>query len=292
MNLVEILKATRGKTRTRTASGPVATGILSRTVKDEAEKAAAFFQGVGLKKGDRIAIMSQNTVSFVVAFYGTLMAGGVVVPINHKLMPPEVDYILDHSGSGLFLFDASLAPVAGKLAAYVRKMAMDSSAAAYDQFEDLCKSQGAFSPVEIHDTDPAEILYTSGTTGKPKGCVHTHRGVVMSGITGAFATRMDEDDRLLMAMPIWHSSPLNNWFTGIQYVGGTTVLIREYHPLHFLQAIAAGKVHRLFRGAHLVYPAHPDDSGFRYLRSVIHAGLDLRRRTHRCGYGAHDHGQI
>jgi acyl-CoA synthetase (AMP-forming)/AMP-acid ligase II len=94
----------------------------------------------------------------------------------------------------------------------------------------------------------------------------------MSGITGALATRMDEDDRLLMAMPIWHSSPLNNWFTCIQYVGGTTVLIREYHPLHFLQAIAGEKcTDRLFRGAHLLYPAHPDDSGFRYLRSVVHA---------------------
>jgi feruloyl-CoA synthase len=63
----------------------------------------------------------------------------------------------------------------------------------------------------------------------------------MSGITGVIATKMDEDDRLLMAMPLWHSSPLNNWFAGIQYAGGTTVLIREYHPLHFLQAIQQEK---------------------------------------------------
>ncbi len=252
MNLVEILESNVRKNPDKDCLRAGGNGYTFQAVKDAAEKAAALFQGFGLKKGDRIAIMSQNTVSFVVAFYGTLMAGGVVVPVNHKLMPPEVDYILDHSGPGLFLFDASLAPVADKLTAGVRKMAMDSPAASYDQFEALCKSAGAFSPVEIHDTDPAEILYTSGTTGKPKGCVHTHRGVVMSGITGALATRMDEDDRLLMAMPIWHSSPLNNWFAGIQYVGGTTVLIREYHPLHFLQAIAGEKC-TVYFGAPISY---------------------------------------
>jgi feruloyl-CoA synthase len=132
-------------------------------------------------------------------------------------------------------------PVADKLSAGVRKLVMDSPAAPYEPFEGLCESAKPFSPVEIGDGDLAEILYTSGTTGKPKGCMHTHRGVVMSGITGVIATKMDEDDRLLMAMPIWHSSPLNNWFAGIQYVGGTTVFIREYHPLHFLQAIQQEK---------------------------------------------------
>jgi len=79
-----------------------------------------------IQKGDRIAIMSQNTVSFVVAFFGALMAGGVVVPVNHKLMAPEVDYVLENSGSKLFLFDGSLSGVAEKVSAGAHKMAMDT----------------------------------------------------------------------------------------------------------------------------------------------------------------------
>ena len=63
------------------------------------------------------------------------------------------------------------------------------------------------------------------------------RNVVMAGITGAMAMKMDQIDRLLMAMPIWHSSPLNNWFMGALYTGATTVLLREYHPLHLLHAV-------------------------------------------------------
>ena len=252
MNLVEILESNTRKNPDKDCLRVNGQSYAFRTVKDMAGKAAGLFQSLGLKKGDRLAIMSQNTVSFVVAFYGALMAGGVVVPVNHKLMAPEVDYILEHSGAKIFLMDGSLAGVADKLTTDVRKLVMDSPAGAYERFEDLCGAAPAFSPVEIGDGDLAEILYTSGTTGKPKGCMHTHRGVVMSGITGVIATQMNEDDRLLMAMPIWHSSPLNNWFAGVQYVGGTTVLIREYHPLHFLQAIAQEKC-TIYFGAPISY---------------------------------------
>jgi feruloyl-CoA synthase len=205
--------------------------------RQQAERVAALLQMKGIGKGDKVAIMSQNTPSFVFAFFGALKAGGSVVPINHKLAGPEADYILSHSESKIFFFDGSLAEVARKLPASIPKMCMDSPAQGFEQLESTVPPASSYQPVTISDSDIAEILYTSGTTGKPKGCLHTHRGVVMAGITGAMAMKLDEQDRLLMAMPIWHSSPLNNWFMGIQYVGGVTVLIREYHPLHFLQAV-------------------------------------------------------
>lgn len=252
MNLVAILESNTRKSPEKDCIRAGGKGYSFREIRDTAAKAAGLFQSLGLAKGDRVAIMSQNTPSFVIAFYGALMAGGVVVPVNHKLMPPEVDYILKHSESKIFLFDGSLVSVADKLASPIKKMAMDSPAGTYGRFEELLETVSLLTPVEIADDDLAEILYTSGTTGKPKGCMHTHRGVVMSGITGAMAIKMDEDDRLLMAMPIWHSSPLNNWFTGIQYVGGTTVLIREYHPLHFLQAVASEKC-TIYFGAPISY---------------------------------------
>ncbi len=212
-------------------------GYSYKTVKDLSDKAAGLLQKKGINRGDKVAIMSQNTLGFIIAFFGIQKVGAAVVPINHKLMPPEVDYILDHSESRLFLFDGSLVQIATKLSTKIEMISMDSSAAGFEQFEQLLDSAPSFCPVETSDEDIAEILYTSGTTGKPKGCLHTHRNVIMAGIALDLAVGLTEKDRILLAMPIWHSSPLNNWFIGITYVGGTIAMIREYHPLHFLQAI-------------------------------------------------------
>jgi len=223
-----------------------------KDVLDMSLSAAAFFQSQGIVKGDKISIMSQNTPDFVIALYGSWFAGATVVPINHKLMAPETDYILDHSESKIFLFDGSLSGVADKITTNVKKISLDSKVDGYAYFGENINSQKEPKKVIVNDDDYAEILYTSGTTGKPKGCLHTHRNVVMAGITAVIATKMDADDILLMAMPIWHSSPLNNWFAGIQYVGGTTVLLREYHPVHFVQAIQNEKC-TIYFGAPVSY---------------------------------------
>ncbi len=221
-------------------------------VLDMSLSAAAFFQSQGIVKGDKIAIMSQNTPDFVIALFGSWFAGATAVPINHKLMALETDYILDHSESKIFLFDGSLSGVADKITTNVKKISLDSKAGVYAYFGENINSHKVPKKVIVNDDDYAEILYTSGTTGKPKGCLHTHRNVVMAGITAVIATKMDADDILLMAMPIWHSSPLNNWFAGIQYVGGTTVLLREYHPVHFVQAIQNEKC-TIYFGAPVSY---------------------------------------
>ncbi len=252
MNLSEMLDSNARKNPHKDCLRFQGKGYSYQVIKELAEKAAGLFQSQGLKKGDRAAIMSQNTPGFVITLYGILKAGGVVVPVNHKLMKPEVEYILEDSGSKIFLFDGSLAENASKVASPALKISLDSPAKGFPHFELLLKSASSFVPVEMNADDLAELLYTSGTTGKPKGCMHTHRTVLMAGITGALAIKLDEDDRLLMAMPIWHSSPLNNWFGGIQYVGGTTVMIREYHPLYFLQAIQQEKC-TVYFGAPISY---------------------------------------
>ena len=208
-----------------------------RQVKEKSEQAATCFQILGIGKGDPVAVMSQNTFDFVFSFFGILKAGGIIVPVNHKLTASEVDYILEDSGAKLFLFDGSLGEVAGNLETDIRKMTMDSKLEGIDFLEDAMGKAPAFSPAHVQKEDIAEILYTSGTTGNPKGCVHTHESVVSAGMTGAKAIGLDHADTMLIAMPIWHSSPLNNWFMGITTVAGKSVLLREYHPLYFLQAI-------------------------------------------------------
>jgi len=196
--------------------------------------AAGMLQAWGVKAGDRVALMSHNTLDFVVALFGTLLAGAAAVPVNHKLAVPELDYILEHSGAKVLLFDGALAPVAMAATSPVRRGSLDSPVSGVERFDPAQARMPSFAPVAVRDDDPAEVLYTSGTTGKPKGCMHSHRNVVAAAIAGALAVKLDESDRMLVAMPLWHSSPLNNWFMGAQYVGATTVLLREYQPLAFL----------------------------------------------------------
>jgi feruloyl-CoA synthase len=175
MNLVAILESNTRKSPDKDCLRANGQGVSYRTLREEAEKAAGLLQQMGLSKGDRIAIMSQNTVGFVIAFYGSLMAGGVVVPINHKLMAPEVDYILGHREAKVFLFDGSLAGVAGTLSSPVRKLALDSSAEGFERFEDLLAPAPTFSPWRSGTMDLAEILYTpQARQANPRGaCITT-----------------------------------------------------------------------------------------------------------------------
>lgn len=214
--------------------------------------AAGMLQTWGVKGGDRVALMSHNTLDFAVALFGTLLAGAAAVPVNHELAAPELDYILEHSRARVLLFDGALAAVATAATWPVRRGSLDSTVSGVEHFDPAHAGMPSFSPVAVSDDDFAEVLYTSGTTGKPKGCVHSHRNVVAAAIAGALAVKLDESDRMLVGMPLWHSSPLNNWFMGAQYVGATTVLLREYQPLAFLEAVQRERC-TVFFGAPVSY---------------------------------------
>ena len=252
MNLPDIVDLNARKQGNKACLRHNGRTVTFAELKNMAEKAAALLQSWGVKKGDKVALMSFNTAAYVIAFFGAAKAGAVVVPVNHKLMAPEVEYILGHSRAGVFLFDGALAGIAAKLNIPIKKASLDSDTEGYPRFEKEMPTASVLSPVDISSDDLAEILYTSGTTGKPKGCLHTHANVIFAGITGALATKMDDQDNLLMAMPIWHSSPLNNWFMAAQFVGACTVLLREYHPLHFLQTIQTEKC-TVYFGAPISY---------------------------------------
>ncbi|HEY5497669.1 MAG TPA: AMP-binding protein, partial [Syntrophales bacterium] len=156
MNLVGLLDSTARKNPHRDCIRYQGKGFTYEDILQAAEKAAGLFQSWGLKKNDKVAIMSLNTPSFVIAFYGALKAGGVIVPVNHKLMAPEVDYILEHSETKIFLFDGALKDVAAKLTGATRKVAMDSPVDGFALLESLLETAPVFQPVAISDEDLAE----------------------------------------------------------------------------------------------------------------------------------------
>ena len=235
MNLIEVIEKNAANTPDKTGLCDLQTSYTFWKMLDESKQMAARFQSLGIQKGDAVALMGQNSFDWIFAYFGLLLCGAVVVPVNHKLTARETSFILEDCSARLFLFDGALAEVAKGIELNIPKLAIDTKASGFESVRDQ-KSE-SFSPVPVTNEDTAQILYTSGTTGNPKGCIHTHAGVCAAGSTGQKAISLRETDRMLVAMPIWHSSPLNNWFAGITIAGGTTVILREYHPLHFLRIV-------------------------------------------------------
>jgi feruloyl-CoA synthase len=225
-------------------------------MQQRSHQAAAVLRGQSVGAGDRVALMCFNTPGFVEALLGAWRLGAAVVPVNHKLQAPEVQYIVRHSGARAVLFDAALAPVLEAVDHPAQRLSTEGAVPGVLDF-DAARQAASTQPGREAPPAPdsiAEVLYTSGTTGQPKGCLHSHQGVALAAITAALGLSITREERTLIAMPIWHSSPLNNWFGATLYMGGTVVLLREYHPQHFLQTVQDEAV-TLYFGAPVSYLA-------------------------------------
>ncbi|WP_353114337.1 AMP-binding protein [Microbacterium sp.] len=215
-------------------------------------RAAAVLRDAGVGPGDRVGVMAYNTPAFVVAAFGIWRAGAALVPINHKLTAHETAYVARHSGLRVVVADVDLADRVreGAPEARVLTTADDGSGG----FDTLVAAAEEWDGVDVDGDAVAEVLYTSGTTSSPKGCLHTHAGLANVPAYTTAAVGLRREDRFLIAMPIWHASPLNNWFLSMMYLGGTVVLLKEYHPVRFLQTVQEHRVTAFF-GAPIAYLA-------------------------------------
>ena len=152
------------------------------------QRTAAWLQAIGIEKGDRVAVMVYNCPEFIELYLGCARLGAIFVPINFRLSPPEVDYLLQHCDPKLFVFDQAHAPQPGSLDVTGRMPwmslagidAIDSTAGIIDYNDQVSRFQDRKPEMtEIsRAADPEEpqvIMYTSGTTGQPKGAVLSFR---------------------------------------------------------------------------------------------------------------------
>jgi fatty-acyl-CoA synthase len=200
---------------------------------------ATALRSVGLVKGDRVAVLAPNGPALLEAHFGVPLAGGVLVPINTRLSSAEVGYILAHSGARAIFVDAELTP----LVAPVRQECPDlqtiviitstpvaSAVAGVDYEAFLQTGSDDAGPQPLTDeNEPISINYTSGTTGKPKGVVCTHRGAYLNALSVALELRMGPDSVYLWTLPMFHC---NGWCCtwGVTAVGATHVSMRKVEP--------------------------------------------------------------
>ena len=204
--------------------------------------------GLGLKKGDKVAALFYNSIPFVETYFAALKAGGVFVPVNFRFVGEEAAYILNQSDSRFFFFGGEFGSLVQTIRSALPKIdfffaAGTPPAAGIGKYEDLLNGSPDFEPpVPLSEDDDCQIMYTSGTTGKPKGAVITHRNVLWNMFNTILGREEKEDEISLVVGPLYHTAALNNHFTLRIALGGTSILIKEFDARQLLEIISREKV--------------------------------------------------
>lgn len=242
-------------------------------LEDAAARFAAYLQSRGMQPGDRVAVSLPNIPAFAVVYYGVLRCGGIAVPMNPLLRPREVSFYLEDSQARLIVGLPDSDSQRGAVEAGVDFLAVT----------DLPSVLGTVQPlpdiVERDDEDTAVLLYTSGTTGSPKGAELRHRNLRSNAQTTADTLlTIEQDDVMMGALPLFHVFGMTCGLNVAIANGCALALIPRFNPADALGLIASEKV-TIFLGVPTMYGAMLNsadaDADVSSLRLCISGGASM-----------------
>ncbi|NNU89587.1 long-chain-fatty-acid--CoA ligase [Anoxybacillus sp. CHMUD] len=210
--------------------------LTYRELSERVNQLSRGLSDLGIKKGDRVAYLAPNTLEMLEGFYGVFQTGAVMVPLNIRLKPDDYVFILNHSESKVLFVDYELyhliAPVKEQLQTIEHIIVHGKTDDIYEIAYDAWLAQYSSSPFErpdIDENDVCSLLYTSGTTGNPKGVMLTHRNNYLHALSTMHHLRVSDRDVYLHILPMFH---VNGWGAPFYYTanGATHVCLRKATP--------------------------------------------------------------
>lgn len=213
-------------------------------LRDQVRALAGGLQQAGLVKGDRVAVWLPKSFEAVVAFFAAARMGAVFVPINPVLKPAQVAHILKDSGAACLVTSTDrMASVAGDVQSSLRLLVnvdQQSDAAGGRAWASLFLADG-LEDTDLSDADLAALLYTSGSTGLPKGVMLSHRNLTLGAESVATYLRNTPEDRLLCALPLSFDYGLSQITTAF-HAGATAVLVNHLFPKDIIDALVKHRI--------------------------------------------------
>lgn len=205
----------------------------------------------GVKKGDRMALMAMNSDRFIIAFYACHRLGAILVPVNPASAVPELDYLLRDSGAAVLLFDPVVESVVRQAADEhlldaLQVFAMGSVDGYGDLFALAAIRDGAPVEVMVDEADDAQILYTSGTTGTPKGALFDHHRALWDAFSCSASCGMVDGDRFLHVAPLYHAAELCMMLIPGTMLGATHVVQGKFDPVNVLEVLERERITMFF----------------------------------------------
>jgi long-chain acyl-CoA synthetase len=273
-NLTDTTRAHAGRVAVRVDDA----ALTYRALDEASARVAGLLHERGLKPGDRVGLMMPNVAEVPVVYYGVLRAGGVVVPMNPLLKGREVAYYLSDSGAGL-LFAWHAFAEQGRAGA--EQAGADTIVVDGVGFPDLLATATPdFQVADTSDEDTAVILYTSGTTGHPKGAELTHGNLISNTeVSRVDIVQAGPDDVIFGGLPLFHVFGQTVALNVAVAAGACLTLLPRFDPAHALRIIASHRV-TVFEGVPTMYVAllhQPDRADYdtSSLRTCISGGAAL-----------------
>lgn len=210
-------------------------------MQEQVMRAAGGLVALGVQPGERVALLLGNGIEFVIAIFAIQAVGGIVVPLSIRDQTPGLTYILQHCGASVLVSDAVLQPLwpAQKDVPAIRDILLVGAAPGHaNGFEQLLASEPLPECVAVHEDDVAIIMYTSGTTGFPKGAMLTHLNVVHSVLHFAQGLSLSAEERGAVAVPLSHVTGLVGLMMVTLGLGGTLLIVPSFKAAEFLSLVA------------------------------------------------------
>jgi long-chain acyl-CoA synthetase len=247
MSVIEGLKRTVAANAEKTAAVCLGTRLDYRETGERINRLSNALARLRIGRGDRVAVLALNCHRFLELYYGVPQLGAAIVPINFRIPPQEVKYILDHSESCALAVDQALMPVVEAIRPQLQTVKhfisiADAPAPGYVTYEDFIRDESAeFEPAEIDGSDLLGLFYTSGTTAEPKGVMLTHRNILSNVEHGEKVFEYKPDEIYLHAAPMFHLADGAAVFSNIDR-GATQVFIPRFDPRQVLETVERERI--------------------------------------------------
>lgn len=201
----------------------------------------------GIQKGDRVALLFSNTLEFCIGYFAVVQIGAVCLPLNYRLSNQEMEYQLQDTEARVLIFEDiyrdTVLPILPNLDKVEQVFITGSDIpAGLRSYRELEGQGPSFEKVPIDEEDLASIMYTSGTTGRPKGAMICHRNLICNGMTAVHIMKVTPKTRQMILTPLFHASALHSQLISSVLMGGTGVIMKEFKTKESLELMAREKV--------------------------------------------------
>ncbi|MES2032778.1 MAG: long-chain fatty acid--CoA ligase [Pseudomonadota bacterium] len=256
-----------------------------REVHDRVQRLSGALRGLGVKVGDRVAILANNSDAYFEAYFGILWSGAVIVPLNTRLAPAETRFQLEDAGVTVMLFGEEFAETAAilkpQLPGIGAWIGIDGADAPADHLlEDLIAAGAAVPEIMRKAEDLAGIFYTGGTTGLPKGVMLTHRSLSAMAVNLTMSLKVDETIVNLHSAPMFHLADIGTFMATM--VGGAHVFVRKLDENVMLDLIERWGITHIFTVPAMIdrLARHPKAAAARQLKVLGYGGAPMPLGTY------------